>query len=204
MAKIKLQPRKLPSQERSANTVKTILEAAARILAKESLAAFNTNRVAEVAGISVGSVYQYFPNKAAMIAALIEQEHNRVIEEIEQMVKDLHGKSLAVCLQAFAKLAVSQQYNRPLLAAALDHEERRLPMQQEEARTFARITRALDSLLAAHRPALPPELPACAGFDCLLIAKALVESNSSLDPQLSPDLEGRIFRALSGYLTVRV
>ena len=94
--------------------------------------------------------------------------------------------------------------NNNSVQTGLIHEERRFPMQQEEARTFARITRALDSLLAEHRPALPPELPASAGFDCLLIAKALVESNSSLDPQLSPDLEGRIFRALSGYLTVRV
>jgi AcrR family transcriptional regulator len=53
----------LPSQLRSLATVQLILPAAARVLARESLAGFNTNRVAEVAGISVGSLYQYFPSK---------------------------------------------------------------------------------------------------------------------------------------------
>jgi AcrR family transcriptional regulator len=204
MTKIKITPRKKPSQQRSAGTVKTILEAAARILAKESLAGFNTNRVAEVAGISVGSVYQYFPNKDAMIAALIEREHEQVISNIELMVQKLRGRSLTQCLKAMAQLAVAQQYSQPLLAAALDHEERRLPMQLEEVRTFERISKALDVLLAAHRTDLPTDLPACAGFDCLLIAKALVESNTSLQPSQSPDLERRVFRALLGYLTVRV
>jgi AcrR family transcriptional regulator len=204
MPKIKIAPRKKPRQQRSAETVKTILEAAARILAKESLAGFNTNRVAAVAGISVGSVYQYFPNKDAMIAALIEREHEQTINNIERMVEKLRGRSLAQCLQAMAKLAVAQQYDQPLLAAALDHEEQRLPMQREEARTFTRISHALDLLLAEHRADLPTDLPASAGFDCLLIAKALVESNPSLQPSQSPDLERRVFRALLGYLTVRV
>ena len=57
--------------------MEAILAAAARVLARESLAGFNTNRVAEVAGVSVGSLYQYFPNKAALVAALIEREQAR-------------------------------------------------------------------------------------------------------------------------------
>ena len=73
MPRIELRQRKSPRQQRSADTVEALLTAAARVLERESLAGFNTNRVAEVAGVSVGSLYQYFPNKSALIAALIDR-----------------------------------------------------------------------------------------------------------------------------------
>ena len=63
--------RKTASQERSRATVNAILEATARILVKEGFDKASTNRVAEVAGVSVGSLYQYFPSKDALVAALI-------------------------------------------------------------------------------------------------------------------------------------
>jgi AcrR family transcriptional regulator len=66
-------PRKRPQQERSRDTVEVILTAAERILAQGGLAMLTTARVAEVAGISVGSLYQYYPNKDAICGALIER-----------------------------------------------------------------------------------------------------------------------------------
>ncbi len=65
--------RKHPRQARAKATVDCLLIAAQRILAKEGLGAFTTNRVAVVAGVSVGSLYQYFPNKQAIAAALLAQ-----------------------------------------------------------------------------------------------------------------------------------
>jgi AcrR family transcriptional regulator len=67
-------PRKTPIQGRSRNTVDVIVEAAARILTREGADALSTNRIAEVAGVSVGSLYQYFPNREAIVAALIERQ----------------------------------------------------------------------------------------------------------------------------------
>ncbi|MEQ9321666.1 MAG: TetR/AcrR family transcriptional regulator [Polyangiaceae bacterium] len=64
---------KVPRQRRSVETVHTILDAAKRVLEREGLMAFNTNRVAEVAGISVGSLYQYFPNKDALLLGVMER-----------------------------------------------------------------------------------------------------------------------------------
>jgi AcrR family transcriptional regulator len=66
--------RKSPKQARSNELVAAILEAAAQVLAKEGVARFTTARVAERAGVSVGSIYQYFPNKAAILFRLQSDE----------------------------------------------------------------------------------------------------------------------------------
>ncbi len=63
-------PRKRPRQARSFATFEAILEAAARILESLGFAGFNTNAVAELAGVSIGSLYQYFPSKEALIVEL--------------------------------------------------------------------------------------------------------------------------------------
>lgn len=72
-----------PRQRRAQQTVDAILGAVVRILKRESAHAVTTNRIAEVAGVSIGSVYQYFPHKRAIFAAL----HQRHIEEIDRIVE---------------------------------------------------------------------------------------------------------------------
>lgn len=83
--------RKIASQDRSRATVEAILEATARILIKEGFDKASTNRVAEVAGVSVGSLYQYFPSKDALVAALIarhgEDIRRTIGDELAQAVK---------------------------------------------------------------------------------------------------------------------
>jgi AcrR family transcriptional regulator len=79
--------RKMPGQARSQETVNIILEAIARILESDGLRGFNTNAIAAKAGVSVGSLYQYFPNKDAIELALIggyeEGLHNAVLEAVQ-------------------------------------------------------------------------------------------------------------------------
>lgn len=66
--------RKTPVQPRAAQTVETLLDAAAQVLQNEGEPRFTTNRVAEAAGFSIGTLYQYFPNKNALVEALVERE----------------------------------------------------------------------------------------------------------------------------------
>ena len=70
----RLTPRKVPSQHRAAVTMDAIVEAAARILDSAGARGLTTTRIAEVAGVSIGSLYQYFPHRDAIVAALIVRE----------------------------------------------------------------------------------------------------------------------------------
>lgn len=78
--------RKAPSQQRSRVTVDVIVEAATRVLARRGWARFTTNEIAAVAGVSVGSLYQYFPDKLA-IAEAIRERH------LEEVLVALSGSS---------------------------------------------------------------------------------------------------------------
>lgn len=75
--KLKISVRKQPRQARSTELVATILEAATQVLAEEGASRFTTARVAERAGVSIGSLYQYFPNKAAILFRLQADEWQR-------------------------------------------------------------------------------------------------------------------------------
>ena len=80
-----ISPRKSPSQERSKTLVDAVLQATTRILGSMGYDKITTNRVAEAAGVSIGSLYQYFPNKDSIFAALIErhlEEHRKIIAAI--------------------------------------------------------------------------------------------------------------------------
>lgn len=112
-------PRKLPRQARSRALVYAILDAAARILATHGREALNTNLVAEKAGVSIGSLYQYFPNRDAIIAAVAERHGHRV----HHHVADLDLKAETTLENAVGRIAHSlfaAHALDPALHAALD------------------------------------------------------------------------------------
>lgn len=76
----------MPKQERSRALVDLLLEATARILSTRGIDALSTNEIARVAGVSVGSLYQYFPGKAAIVAALIERKVELDLQELGSVV----------------------------------------------------------------------------------------------------------------------
>jgi len=80
--KLKTSPRKQPRQKRSQETVDAILAATAQVLVRHGYEGANTNRIADAAGVSVGSLYQYFPSKEALVTALIERHMESMWEII--------------------------------------------------------------------------------------------------------------------------
>src|SRR5580658_5577620 len=100
-------PRKKPTQERARATQEAIIDATARILGEEGIDAATTNRIAERAGVSVGSLYQYFPSKDSIIIALAERHFRKMLALLEAKSEELEGLPIeeAVPIYVRAKLA---------------------------------------------------------------------------------------------------
>jgi AcrR family transcriptional regulator len=86
--------RRKPTQLRAQQTVSAILDAVIRILKREGFDAVTTNRIAEVAGVSIGSLYQYFPDKRAIFDAL----HRRHVEEVDRIIESALVRNAALPL----------------------------------------------------------------------------------------------------------
>lgn len=200
MPKIVLEQRKTPRQERSKVTREIILEAAARVLSKKSLEGFNTNCVAEVAGVSVGTLYQYFPNKEALVAVLIERTQKGYVTLGNKLVHDTDGMSFREALLAFARAAIDYKCNEPLLAAALDHEEVRLPVENVLTDTVQQCLDVLTAFLLRYRSEFQNDFPEYAAHDCLHITKVILEESMKGSHKIQSDLDVRITCAMMGYL----
>src|SRR5689334_4963443 len=98
-----MKPRKTPRQARSAATVEAIFEATIQILLKGGAPQLTTTRVAERTGVSVGTIYQYFPHKQALLYAVLQQHLEKVAEAIERTCESVRGQPLAVMSDALVK-----------------------------------------------------------------------------------------------------
>ncbi|MCC6808098.1 MAG: TetR/AcrR family transcriptional regulator [Deltaproteobacteria bacterium] len=107
--------RKKPKQSRSQATVNACLEATARVLEQEGLSGLTTNRVAEVAGVSIGSLYQYFPNKASLLLALAEHEAERDIDELKGHLACADSTTLKSLVQKRTELLGRRPQMRKIL-----------------------------------------------------------------------------------------
>lgn len=90
-----LKPRKSPVQARSAATVSALHTATIQVLTREGLSRCTTTRVARRAGMSVGSLYQYYPNRDALLVAVLEQHLNEVAVSVEDVCLHSQGKPVA-------------------------------------------------------------------------------------------------------------
>src|ERR1700755_1638107 len=93
-ARALLEPRKSPVQARSAASVDAILEATIQVLVREGKERLTTTRVASRAGVSVGTLYQYVPNKSALLQAALKRHLVEVTEAVEQVCREQRGNTL--------------------------------------------------------------------------------------------------------------
>jgi len=112
-------PRKLASQQRSRATVDALVEATARILVTGGFDKASTNRIAEVAGVSVGSLYQYFPSKEALVVAVAERHHNDIMEVVRGSVADVISLPLEQGVRRLVAVAVDAHRLDPALHGVL-------------------------------------------------------------------------------------
>jgi len=114
-----LASRRSPSQSRSVVTVSAIFEASVQVLLKEGMHRLTTTRVAERAGVSVGTLYQYYPNKLALLNAVLERHLDGVAQAVEQAARKVHGKPLPTMVEAVVHAFVRAKVEREDEARAL-------------------------------------------------------------------------------------
>jgi AcrR family transcriptional regulator len=189
-------PRKAPRQARSVETVSVIIEAAARVLEHVGLGEFTTNAVAERAGVSIGSLYQYFPDRDSLIGALIVRETSALIVDAQTALILPTGRE---ALSEVIRSAVRHQLRRPKLARWLDLEEARLPFDDDVQQTLGRLRAVLLDVL--RRPDLrqSPE-PELAAHDVLAIIRGMIDAAGERGESDQQGLAARVSRAVYGYL----
>ncbi len=198
-ARPRLNVRKRPAQSRSAQTVEAILEGAAHILEGRGLEGYTTNDIAARAGVSIGSLYQYFPSKDAITLSLIQRESTVLVEEINAA---LRMEDPAETLRAVIAAAVRHQLRRPKLARLLDFEEERLAA-IIPASSNAAVARAgiVAFLRKSHGMSIAQTQTAAP--DVIEIIKALTDAAGRREEVDAASLAERIEGAVAGYLSVR-
>ncbi|CAN7630694.1 TetR/AcrR family transcriptional regulator [Caballeronia sp. LjRoot34] len=192
----RLNPRKQPAQPRSSRTVGIILEAAAHILEQQGFEGYTTNAIAERAGVSIGSLYQYYPGKDAITIALIEQESAVLLDAV---VKAARMDDWADALRSMIRAATEHQLTRPKLARLLDFEEARLPFPAHAVRVGSAIHAAIAEVLK-KRPERVPEDVSVLAYDILAITRGLTDSAGERGETDIGELERRVIRAVFGYV----
>ena len=117
--KFHTRPRKSASQERSRLTVNAILDATARVLMKEGYDRASTNKIAAVAGVSIGSLYQYFPSKEALVAAVIDRHKKEVIEVVRGALAEAATEPIVEAVRRLVAAAIRAHRIDPKLHRVL-------------------------------------------------------------------------------------
>src|SRR6476646_1367326 len=114
---VRANSRKKPQQERSIAMVATLLEAATRVFVKEGYARATTNRIATAAGVSVGSLYQYFPSKDALAVELLRRYRERLIAVIGGRLQGVRRETFAETIRGLLT-DLLQAEGRPRIVSA--------------------------------------------------------------------------------------
>ena len=112
-------PRKNALQARSRATVDALVEATARILVRDGFEKTSTNRIAEVAGVSVGSLYQYFPSKEALVAAVIDRHNEEIMGIVRAALAEVADLPIDKAVRKLVTVAIDAHRINPKLHRVL-------------------------------------------------------------------------------------
>ncbi|WP_448140325.1 TetR/AcrR family transcriptional regulator [Sphingopyxis fribergensis] len=196
-------PRKLPRQARSQATVSVILDATAHILTTHPPEEFNTNVIARKAGVSVGSIYQYFPNKEALLRALHDRHSTEMADAIELVGAATGGADLHTDLRRLIRAAFAAHEADPALHKMLDQH---VTLTRADHPGGERIHQMVGTLLDRHRDEITHGDLARVTWMTMRMTEALVHAAVLDQPPefASPTVEEDIVVALHSFLTAQV
>ncbi|WP_422098953.1 TetR/AcrR family transcriptional regulator [Variovorax sp.] len=194
-------PRKKASQERSRATVDALIEATARVLVREGFERASTNRIAAEAGASIGSLYQYFPTKEALVAAVIERHKNDMMEVLRRALVRVADMPLEQGVRELVALMIDAHRVDPELHRVLVEQIPRIG-RLAEVEGFDREVRALvRAYLEAHRAELRTLDLDLAAFVCVSSVETLAHEAVLHNPAL---LANRKVKAFTDEVTLLV
>ena len=194
-------PRKRPVQKRSRATVEAVLAAAAHILEERGMTGFNTNAVAARAGVSIGSLYQYFPSKDAVLLALMERNMAQCFQSLAEAIDRAPGECLGEDLRFMLRTGLSVHLGKPDLMRLLEGEFQRLEVHVDKASAGMALHAAVTRLLGRYaRLRIEGGDPDLAAQDVTAIAKTLMTAACQRDDSDWEAVIRRCVRAMLGYL----
>ena len=169
-------PRKQASQERSRATVDALIEATARILVREGFDKASTNRIAEEAGVSIGSLYQYYPSKEALVAAVIDRHNQELMRVVRAALAKVAALPIAQAVRKIVAVAIDAHRIDPKLHRVLAEQIPRTG-RLEKVEPFKREYYALfRDYLEGHRDKLRNVDLGLAAFVCVTSIEALTHT----------------------------
>ncbi len=201
---IKTTPRKRPRQARSQATVDAILSATARVLVRSGYDSLTTNAVASAAGVSIGSLYQYFPNKEALVAALIERHIEEMNAAILAELARVAKLPVAEAARSVIELTIRAHAIEPELHRVLTEQVPRVG-RLAKLRELDEIShRVVTGLLQARKDELAIADAELAGFVLVSAIESIVHRAALLYPHRlrDPRLVDEATRLVTRYLGV--
>lgn len=206
-AAARFRPRKVPAQRRSAETVEAILGAAARTFVSRGFRGATTNHVAKRAGVSIGTLYEYFPGKEALAAALIERHLERAearfAERAAALATAQPRPSVSELASAMVRTMIELHEDAPRLHRVLFEEVPHPPALRARVRALEDAqVEALAALLAAMPDVRAPDPQVAARIvaDVLEAAVHRWACDRAGDPVSRERLERELVRLVSAYL----
>ena len=185
--KLKISLRKQPQQARSTELVAIALQAAVQVLAKEGAHRFTMARVAEKAGVSVGSLYQYFPNKAAILFRLQSDEWRQTTELLRGILEDVQRSPLER-LRKLVHTFIRSECDEAAVRVALDDAAPLYRDAPEAHEARASGARTVERFMQEVLPDAPEATRALAG-DLITTTLSAVGKQFSESPRTPAEIE---------------
>jgi AcrR family transcriptional regulator len=193
----KLTPRRRPKQGRSRDTVDAILTASQQVLLRSGLQGFNTNAVAKRAGVSVGSLYQFFPGKEAILATLVRDMRRDMLADLIAAQQASNSDDLADAIGAMIDASLKHHLRAPELTDILEQAEAQLPMDAETQALKSNMFQLVLQLLRCHGISAPDIV----AQDVIAMCHGMVDAAISADERDFDAISKRLRRAAIAYIT---
>jgi AcrR family transcriptional regulator len=169
-------PRKKASQLRSCATVDALINATARILVTDGFDKVSTNRIAHIAGVSVGSLYQYFPNREALVAAVIKRHRGDLRAVVQSELKSVASQPLAQGIRTIVATSLKVHLTDPRLHRVLSEETPRIGRFKNVATFGSENFEQFRELLETHKNELGSVNLDLATFLCVTMIEAVTHN----------------------------